>query len=459
MKKEEIKEMIYEINGKRIMLDFELAKLYGYETKNLNRQVKNHIDLFNENILFKLTKNDVDMLLRCKIFTSIMQTEGIKGGRTSLPYAFTLDGIKALSSVLRGPDVISITSMIIEVFNDDNQVLEITEKSLNEAISYEIVKFSDGDVSLDVNVSPNEDTVWLTQEQICKLFDVSKSTLSFHINNIFTDKELKESSTVRFFRTLANNGKYYNLAYYNLDMIISVGYRVNSKRGIQFRQWANNILKQYLIKGYSINSKRCLEHSDIIISLQKDVNELSNQVIDNNKKLDKIEKENKEIKEDYNQIKEYFLDPSMHKHFAIFNGNRIESDIAYQTIYSKSFESIIIIDDYIDVKTLELLKICKKEISITIISDNKSTNNLTNSFINDFIKDTKVKLTFILNKYEFHSRYIIIDYKSNNWLLYHCGGSSKDGGNTINTIIEIPEKEVYVSKIDKVLCNEKLEIK
>ena len=188
MKKEEIKEMIYEINGKRIMLDFELAKLYGYETKNLNRQVKNHIDLFNENILFKLTKNDVDMLLRCKIFTSIMQTEGIKGGRTSLPYAFTLDGIKALSSVLRGPDVISITSMIIEVFNDNNQEVEISKKSLNEAISYEIVKFSDGDVSLDVNVSPNEDTVWLTQEQICKLFDVSKSTLSFHINNIFTDK-------------------------------------------------------------------------------------------------------------------------------------------------------------------------------------------------------------------------------------------------------------------------------
>ena len=119
------------------MLDFELAKLYGYETKNLNRQVKNHIDLFNENILFKLTKNDVDMLLRCKIFTSIMQTEGIKGGRTSLPYAFTLDGIKALSSVLRGPDVISITSMIIEAFNDNNQRLEISKKSLNEAISYE----------------------------------------------------------------------------------------------------------------------------------------------------------------------------------------------------------------------------------------------------------------------------------------------------------------------------------
>ena len=270
MKKEEIKEMIYEINGKRIMLDFELAKLYGYETKNLNRQVKNHIDLFNENILFKLTKNDVDMLLRCKIFTSIMQTEGIKGGRTSLPYAFTLDGIKVLSSVLRGPDVISITSMIIEAFNDDNQSLENSKKSLNEAISYEIVKFSDGDVSLDVNVSPNEDTVWLTQGDMAKLFDNTKQNISLHINNIFEEKELYKNSVVKESLTTANDGKEYKVSYYNLDVIISVGYRVKSFRGTLFRQWANNILKQYLIKGYSINSKRCLEHSDIILSLQKE---------------------------------------------------------------------------------------------------------------------------------------------------------------------------------------------
>ena len=188
MKKEEIKEMIYEINGKRIMLDFELAKLYGYETKRFNEQVKNNLYYFSEENRFQLINVDTKTISRSKKSTSIMQTEGIKGGRTSLPYAFTLDVIKALSSVLRGPDVISITSMIIEAFNDNNQRLEISKKSLNEAISYEIVKFSDGDVSLDLNVSPNEDTVWLTQEQICKLFDVSKSTLSFHINNIFTDK-------------------------------------------------------------------------------------------------------------------------------------------------------------------------------------------------------------------------------------------------------------------------------
>ncbi len=122
---------------------------------------------------------------------------------------------------------------------------------------YELIKFKDIGIELDVNVSPNEDTVWLSLDQISLLFGRDKSVISRHIKNIFSEKELEENQVVAKNATTASDGKMYTITYYNLDVIISVGYRVKSKRGIIFRQWANNVLKQYLIKGYVIND-RCL---------------------------------------------------------------------------------------------------------------------------------------------------------------------------------------------------------
>ena len=116
----------------------------------------------------------------------------------------------------------------------------------------EIVLFTDGDINLEVELSPELETVWLTQKQMVELFEVKQATLSEHINNIISSGELDETSIG--FSDKSSGGRKPKI--YNLDMILSVGYRVNSKRGIAFRRWANSVLKQYVIQGYAINEKR-----------------------------------------------------------------------------------------------------------------------------------------------------------------------------------------------------------
>lgn len=115
------------------------------------------------------------------------------------------------------------------------------------------------DNSIQLQVKLEQETVWITQEQMTLLFQRDKSTISRHLKNIFVSGELDENSVVAFFATTASDGKIYNVLHYNLDAIISVGYRVNSKRGIQFRQWANRVLKEYLIKGYAVRTNMQLQ--------------------------------------------------------------------------------------------------------------------------------------------------------------------------------------------------------
>ena len=125
----------------------------------------------------------------------------------------------------------------------------------NEIILYQ----PDDKVKLEVRL--DNDTVWLTQQQMTMLFETTKQNVSLHINNIFKEKELDRNSVVKDSLTTASDGKNYRTQYYNLDVIISVGYRVKSLRGTQFRQWANRVLKEYLLKGYSVNQRfERLEH-------------------------------------------------------------------------------------------------------------------------------------------------------------------------------------------------------
>lgn len=133
-----------------------------------------------------------------------------------------------------------------------------------------IFKTEDGTTSLDVKLE--EESVWLAQSQMANLFGKDRRTITEHIGNIFKEKELDKNLVCRKFQHTANDGKKYNTVFYNLDVIISVGYRVKSKQGTQFRIWATNTLKEHLIKGYTINEKRIRE-SEI-----KKLNELKERI-------------------------------------------------------------------------------------------------------------------------------------------------------------------------------------
>lgn len=117
-----------------------------------------------------------------------------------------------------------------------------------------IYQTDDGDTKIDVRFV--DETVWLTQTQLCELYQTSKSNVSEHIKNIFEEGELEENSVVRKFRTTASDGKNYNVSYYNLDMIISLGYRIKSITATQFRRWATERLKEYMIKGFTMDDER-----------------------------------------------------------------------------------------------------------------------------------------------------------------------------------------------------------
>lgn len=140
-----------------------------------------------------------------------------------------------------------------------------------------IYKASDGQTQLDVKL--DDETVWLTLNQVSLLLSKDKSVISRHIKNIYKEGELSRNSTVAKFATVqieGDRGIKRDLEYYNLDVIISVGYRVKSKRGTQFRIWANNVLKDYLVKGYAINEKRLKEQTEKIKELEKTLEIFSN---------------------------------------------------------------------------------------------------------------------------------------------------------------------------------------
>ena len=123
----------------------------------------------------------------------------------------------------------------------------------------EVYQSDDG--ALQLSVSLQNESVWLTQADMAVLFDKNKRTVSEHIRNIFKDEELIEEAVVRNFRTTASDGKSYTVSHYNLDVIISVGYRVKSKNGVRFRQWATKTLKQHLLKGYTLNQERLAQNA------------------------------------------------------------------------------------------------------------------------------------------------------------------------------------------------------
>lgn len=150
----------------------------------------------------------------------------------------------------------------------------------------EIIIYQTEDDQTQIDVRFEDDSVWLTQSQMIHLFATSKQNISLHINNIFKEGELENNSVVKEYLTTAEDGKDYKTKYYNLDVVISVGYRVKSKRGTQFRIWANKILKDYLVRGYVLNEKLLKAQAEKLIQLNNTIKAISTVSMSNYLKSD-----------------------------------------------------------------------------------------------------------------------------------------------------------------------------
>ena len=297
-----IKDCIYVMRGQKVMLDFDLARIYGYETKYFNRQVKNNIEKFDKDFMFELTKDEWAEILRCKNFTANSFSKS-----RYLPHAFTEQGIYMLMTVLRGKLAIEQSKQLIKCFKLMKDYIAESGNLLTNTNSYIESKFANYD---------------------------------------------------KRFKTIENK----------LDI-----------------------------------------------------------VMDN------------------------FIDPSSYKLFLIMNGAKIEADLAYQTLFGSAKESIIIVDDYIGLKTLDHLKVCSENIKVYICSDNVARNGLTQNYVDDFISETNIHFSLKPTNNIIHDRLIVIDYNTERERLFLSGPSSKDAGNKIGTIIEIDDRKLYHPIITKLL--------
>ena len=176
-----------------------------------------------------------------------------------------------------------------------------------------------------------------------------------------------------------------------------------------------------------------------------------NEVIKLTKQVEKHDRHLKKIDNKLETVMDYFANPSIYKHFLILDGERFEAEEAYEKIYSLANQSIIIIDDYISIKTLRLLRHVNKCITIIIFSDNVSKDFIIDEDLTDFENEYGIKITLFPTHNKFHDRYIMIDYKTDNEKLFDCGSSSKDAGKKVTTIMLVEKPELYHSLFDELL--------
>lgn len=305
----DLKRKIYIIRGVQVMLDMDLAEIYGYETKRFNEQVKNNIERFDDDFRFQLTDAEV------KDLRSKFSTANISLMSRSLPYAFTEQGIYMLMTVLRGDLAVAQSKMLIRMF-----------KAMKSYIQ--------------------ENSSLLPVEEI-KLLKQSVLSLTERQNK--TDKDIQK-------------------IYESIDRI----------------------------------NENFVQHTDL-------------------------------------------------KEFVIYKGQKFEADVAYTDIYKLAKSSIYIIDDYVNIKTLNLLKQKKKNVDVIIFTENKRGINgvLTSSEITDF--NNQYPSLKIKPNPDCHDRFIIIDYKTQKEAVFHCGASSKDAGNKICTINKIENTSLVYQFVDAYL--------
>ena len=333
---ESLAEKIYIIRGQKVMLDFELAEIYGYETKRFNEQVKNNIEKFDDDFRFQLTKEEWENL-RSKISTSKSETGS--GGRRYLPYVFSEAGIYMLMTVLKGELAVKQSKALIRTFKQMKDYIVENQGLIGQR---EFLQLSMQITSNVVEMQGLRRDLMNVEDKVAGLVD--------NLGNVVHKSEL----------------------------------------------------------------------SELILDLSN---------------------------------------PQLKYGFLLLNGEPIEANLAYKDIYSIAKKSIYIVDNYIGVKTLVLLKDIPSSVEITIFSDNVGKGLHTLEY-QDFCKEYPFRrVKFQKSGGEFHDRYIIIDWNTDKKRIYHCGASSKDAGQRITTISEVVDQVVYADLINKLLKNPILKLK
>lgn len=277
-------------------------------------------------------------------------------------------------------------------------------------MKYELVKFVNNNLELEVSVSPEQETVWLTKEQMSLLFDRDRTVISRHIKNIFREGELVENiSCAKNARKVGD--QIHHIVFYNLDVVVSVGYRVKSTNGVLFRKWATNVLKEYLLKGYVINGDRTLVTDENYINLINKVEKIDN-------RLTNLENES-------------LFFP---KTIVIYENDVFDSVTIINDIISRAKNCIVLIDPYVDIKTLNVLKNKNDSVSISIFTSDKT--KLSQSDIEMFNGKYGGLSVAINNKY--HDRYLIVD----DLVFYHLGSSINYLGNKFAQIDKIEDEDL-----------------
>lgn len=317
-----LKSRIYTIRGVKVMLDADLAEIYGYSTKAFNQQVKNNIEKFDRDFRFQLSRNEYREILGSKFLT----LEQGKYSKTC-PYVFTEQGLYMLMTVLKGDLAIQQSMALIRLF-----------------------------------------------------------------------KQMK-------------------------DYIVAENQQLLGTAGI------------------AQIAAQTAQNTHEIAAVSAEVKELSGEVHDIRNDLGRINM-------DLQMVMENFVDPSTYKHFLILNGRKLEADVAYAQIYGLAKKSLLIVDNYVDIKTLNLLRNAHKGVSILIASDQYT--RITDDMLNDFRAAMPgVSIDRVSAAHKFHDRYILIDFKTKSEKLYHCGASSKDAGNKITTIVQLDDIEAYHSMFEE----------
>ena len=261
------------------------------------------------------------------------------------------------------------------------------------------------DETVRLEVRLEDDTVWLTQQQMAELFQKDQSVIARHIGNVFREGELEEMSNMQILHNTLS--KYKPTKVYSLNVIISVGYRVKSKRGTQFRIWATSVLRDFLLRGYAVNQR--------VDALREDMD----------KRLNKQEKRIETIEEKL----DFFVQTNQPPVVGVFSGGQVFSARLFvEDLIKTAKQEIILIDNYVDAKTFDLLDVRSAGVRATIYTERVDASLQRLQQLHNQ-EHASLPVNIAAYTHPFHDRFLIIDDD-----LWHCGASFKDLGRRLFAI-------------------------